>query len=326
MSHDERDTYLDLIRDRINDDKPAELWATAVTDGFDTILKAMIIAHLPRLVDRKFVTHAAVQDGDMWEQSTLDWIQDLIVDRIDKNDWNTTPGLANVRSVAVGVKSDTWLDLHYPDSNDESFASGLSPRCSSLKHLWLDNPGGLNYSLAVAVFGAPRELLTASFRTGAAELDDAERIVSQLNEHQGNSLQSLMFFDYDQQSRFTGDPSGGAFEVIDAMHSDPKSGSTVMRRDKLLYQEVVKLGEECGVDVHTTTNRAEMREWEWQEAPDKYDLKTGPCGERPESSKFVMYAGGRMEAGCDRCGQCGICLNQYLRELWESVVWPGTHV
>ena len=144
------------------------------------------------------------------------------------------PGLANLRSVAVGVMSDTWMDDTRTDRNrhDDDHSSDLlcqlmrlpkieslymrnyqrdrnadddpaklytennilPPRSSNLKHLWLDNPDQLGYEFSTALFVAPQRLLTASFRAGDVRLEDSDQIVSQLGYHQGRTLQSLMFY------------------------------------------------------------------------------------------------------------------------------------
>jgi hypothetical protein len=147
---------------------------------------------------------------------------------------SSMPGLANLRSVAIGVVSDTWMDdtrtgrtrhadEHSPDllcqllrlpkieslymrnyqpdraagyepPNQYTENNLLPPRSSNLKHLWLDNADELGYHFSPALFGAPQGLLTVSFRSGDVRLEDSDQIVSLLGYYQGRTLQSLMFY------------------------------------------------------------------------------------------------------------------------------------
>ena len=96
-----------------------------------------------------------------------------------------------------------------------------------------------------------------------------------------------------------------------------RSGAIRYITEGVNFTEAVKVGRKFGVDVHTITNRAEKKySMEWREAPDKYDLKSGPWGERPRDWVFSPYRGRRGSPGC---GKCEVCLREYIREMWDSV-------
>lgn len=95
------------------------------------------------------------------------------------------------------------------------------------------------------------------------------------------------------------------------------------RTDKVYFRRLVEIGEEAGIDVYTLTNRAQTKHLhDFPTAPDKYDLRSGPWWERRDEIKdwvFDVYKGRRVPPGCGNCGECEQCLDEYTKELWESL-------
>jgi hypothetical protein len=142
------------------------------------------------------------------------------------------PGLFNVRNVAVGIPSSTWLDirpntpstqilsallrlpnittLYYANlqhvrDDPTNYMLALPPGCSSLRHLYLDNCDGdvMPHLLSEALTGAPRNLITAAFRSGYNHLEYSDDFVGGFGRHQSASLESLMFYDYGRDAHGT---------------------------------------------------------------------------------------------------------------------------
>ncbi|KAF2128877.1 hypothetical protein P153DRAFT_431730 [Dothidotthia symphoricarpi CBS 119687] len=95
------------------------------------------------------------------------------------------------------------------------------------------------------------------------------------------------------------------------------------RTKTVYFRRAIEVGKDHGVDVHTLTNRNEMRhKTRFPEAPaDKYSLISGPHkGVRPDVDwRFDPYIGRRVPLGCGKCGECEGCLAQYSKELWKSI-------
>ena len=92
-------------------------------------------------------------------------------------------------------------------------------------------------------------------------------------------------------------------------------------RTALCFQDAITAGRERGVDIYTLTNRDHLaHKINFPEAPDKYDLETGPYwGKRTEDSIFNPYIGRRVPQSCRKCGRCESCRAEYPEELWKSV-------
>jgi hypothetical protein len=102
--------------------------------------------------------------------------------------------------------------------------------------------------------------------------------------------------------------------------SPDRGGPQSNEKDNVWFCRAIEVARKRGVDLHTLTNRNKPRhEIEFPEAPDKYDLKTGPWGERPGDWVFNVYTGRREPNGCGRCGDCDICLGNYSKVLWDGL-------
>ncbi|KAJ4312973.1 hypothetical protein N0V94_007181 [Neodidymelliopsis sp. IMI 364377] len=194
-------------------------------DGFDGILKMLLIAHCPRLRDVKFVT----QQHD--KKSTLGWLKRIIQGSIAYGSY-WPPGLSNIRNIAVGVESDTWMstrnqaimdppndsmlvistllrllriesvyynDLSHRGQHDETEFDTpilLPPRSSTVKHIFLDDCGDVSYRFRSALSSAPFALESFTLRAGDSpeRFEDADALVNDLADSQGHSLHTLMFY------------------------------------------------------------------------------------------------------------------------------------
>ena len=220
LQDDEVVDYLDTLGDRLNGDE-YERACTQAESGHDGILKMLLLAHCPRIENLKFITQMHEED------SCLHWLQRLISNCIScTSEYNTDIawplGLASLRDVAIGVSSDTWMDnrsrdpsshifvhllrlpnvtsIYYKDlcnqrDDEDENVKNIPPRCSSLKHLFLDNCDITGSVLREALYRAPCSLLTLSFRSGDTRLEHADHLVSGFSEEQ-ESLETLMFYDF----------------------------------------------------------------------------------------------------------------------------------
>ncbi|KAH6868260.1 hypothetical protein BKA58DRAFT_412089 [Alternaria rosae] len=416
----------------------AEEARTQIVEGHDIYLKALLIASCPRLRDVKFVMTAR---GGTASRSCLDWLEILINNSYNKKTpWG--PGLEKLSSVAIGLPTGTWMDsayhpntwpsntgflmqllrlpslekLYFRDcegvqDDDTPWEDLLPAETSPIKHLFLDNCDELGQEFIAALIAAPSGLITASFRAGNALLEDADSLVRNLGTSQGNTLESLMFYDYHDKPRsihgyrcsafrpeelsnmkklkhlcidiqdieleacYNRDDSAekwesdGAYlercflesvwsyEVLilwgslseyyikwepneeqgfeDAIISligvpgpeilvpqavylenvEKSSGPITTfspgrggepspnEKSKVWFRRAIEVARKRGRDLHTLTNRTKPRhQIQFPEAPDKYDLKTGPWGERPQDWVFNVYTGRREPEGLKRCG------------------------
>jgi hypothetical protein len=227
----EIDDYLEHFDLGYSSTRYIEQARTQIANGYDGVLKAILLANLPRLRDVKFVMR---WKGEVQNFSSLGWLTLLINDTYDlKKSWGA--GLSSLHSVAVGLASKTWMDVdHDPhndgpntallmgllrlpnidriyfksykgtDTDEPDYSLTIPPGSSSVKHLFLDNCDQLGWYFNIALTAAPVSLLTAAFRAGPALLEHADNTVSLLGRHQGTSLQSLMFYDYNDYGTIHG--------------------------------------------------------------------------------------------------------------------------
>ncbi|KAF5724332.1 hypothetical protein FMUND_930 [Fusarium mundagurra] len=87
---------------------------------------------------------------------------------------------------------------------------------------------------------------------------------------------------------------------------------------ELILPKSVAAGLRTGVHVCTVMNRDDGGYWKnFPAKPDRFDLKTGPCGERPASWRLSLQSG-EWGPDCEGCGECKDCLVVYPVELWKS--------
>lgn len=91
------------------------------------------------------------------------------------------------------------------------------------------------------------------------------------------------------------------------------------QRQTPCFQRAIAAGQAAGVHVHTLTNRSDDGYWKkFPVAPDKFDLKTGPFGKRPDIWKINLETGNWEDPGCEGCGKCEECLRIYPEHVWKS--------
>ncbi|KAG5658156.1 hypothetical protein KAF25_007107 [Fusarium avenaceum] len=89
-------------------------------------------------------------------------------------------------------------------------------------------------------------------------------------------------------------------------------------RKELAFQKSIAAGRKAGVHVCTLMNRDDGGYWRnFPARPDRFDLKTGPFGERPADLRFDVLTG-EWGTDCEGCGECKECLMLYPPELWKS--------
>ncbi|KAF4963768.1 hypothetical protein FSARC_8251 [Fusarium sarcochroum] len=112
-------------------------------------------------------------------------------------------------------------------------------------------------------------------------------------------------------------------EDVERAHRQPERehllGNPIFAgRKQLAFQRTIDAGRKAGVHVCTLMNRDDGGYWRnFPARPDRFDLKTGPCGERPASWKFNALTG-EWGPSCEGCGECNDCWRVYPEELWKS--------
>ncbi|KAM0555107.1 hypothetical protein ACHAPJ_006457 [Fusarium lateritium] len=112
-------------------------------------------------------------------------------------------------------------------------------------------------------------------------------------------------------------------EDVERAHQQPErevllGNPVVAGRKQLAFPRAVAAGQKAGVHVYTLMNRDDGGYWRnFPARPDRFDLTTGPYGERPASWKFNTLTG-EWGPSCEGCGKCNDCLRVYPEELWKS--------
>ncbi|KAJ4370956.1 hypothetical protein N0V86_008650 [Didymella sp. IMI 355093] len=269
VSREDARRYLYWFEEQLGEDLEIELiekLLAQIESGHDGLLKALLFAKLERLEDLNFVTRAQetgscltslriliaecikkkVSDSEEHKrQDDEQYCEDsdsdcrLVVtgegelhSEIPTSPWS--PGFRNIRKVAVGVASGTWMDdnrdeesciflfshlLRLPSLNSiyfkrlfgheshwegewgpgvEFYDYNVLPACSSsVQHIFLHGCSGTFGEEADELWRGPRELLTMSFRfDGPEEFDGATGIAHGLSRVQKSSLRSLMWYGY----------------------------------------------------------------------------------------------------------------------------------
>ena len=228
----ELDEYLEDIEDQFDamvesgDENIRTEAREQFEDGVDGILKMLLIAYCPKLRDVKLITQ------EHHNKSTLGWLKRIIQGNIlYGSHW--PPGLSNIREIAVGVESETWMTTSYAnramdpsnismqvfstllrlprldsiyyahlmrsswDDPTDYESRALTPKRSSpVKHIFLENCGDIPFSFRCALFQAPTALETFTLRAGNSSdrMDDADALVKGLCSLQSDSLHTLMFY------------------------------------------------------------------------------------------------------------------------------------
>lgn len=199
-------------------------------DGYDGILKMLLIAYCPRLRDVKFVPQ------ECHKTTTLGWLSRVIQGSIlHGSHW--PPGLCSIREVAVGVESETWMSqpphgddlgpwrmsmqvfsslLRLPrlhsiyynnllcldEEDDDHEVIDWDPdtiipaQSSAVKHIFLDDCCDMPPHFRDALCEASVALETFTLRAGtfANRIEDANSLVRILCSGQFASLHTLMFY------------------------------------------------------------------------------------------------------------------------------------
>lgn len=112
----------------------------------------------------------------------------------------------------------------------------------------------------------------------------------------------------------------GTYKDLKVIYLDDIERQTETQRPRVCFQKSIAAGREMGVHVYTLTNREDGGYWrEFPVAADKFDLKTGPFGERPASWRINRREGVWEDPGCEGCGECEECLRVYPEHVWKSV-------
>lgn len=245
VSSDEVQRWLEWFRGNTgwNSEATSEV-CRLVEEGYDGMLKALLIAKCPRLRDVKFVTRGQEKGSALASLQLLMMYclgygagGDSGSDNGDEsNDGDAPPaiwpvGLCSIRSIAVGVTSNTWLDDFHEEPSVLLFAyllrlpelhsiyySGLrstdwndvdgesenygheifSQDSSSVQHIFLHGCDTLDYDVEDILWCMPENLLTMSFRyDGNTWLEGTTATFNLLAKYQGYTLQELMWYGYD---------------------------------------------------------------------------------------------------------------------------------
>ncbi|KAF3003000.1 hypothetical protein E8E13_005601 [Curvularia kusanoi] len=247
---DELDEYLEDIEDQFAvkiESGDSDLYGEAheqFANGFDGILKMLLILHCPRLSIVKFVTE------ECHTESTLGWLSRMIQACILYGS-NWPPGMSSIQEIAVGVESGTWMSrpayagnsrhnrhvdpenramwtfatllrlprlesLYYNhlqrptwnhDPTDYGSHTLMAKRSSSVKHIFLDDCGHMPEGFMDALSEAPLALETFTLRAGnnpGGPLEDSDRLVYSLCDSQSGSLHTLMLYGYHEYHQHGG--------------------------------------------------------------------------------------------------------------------------
>ncbi|KAJ4219049.1 hypothetical protein NW759_008203 [Fusarium solani] len=111
----------------------------------------------------------------------------------------------------------------------------------------------------------------------------------------------------------------GTYKNLKVIYLDDIERQTETQRPRVCFQKSIAAGRKMGVHVYTLTNREDGGYWrEFPAAADRFDLKTGPFGERPASWRINRREGVWEDPGCEGCGECEECLRVYPEHVWKS--------
>ncbi|KAL6922141.1 hypothetical protein FSST1_006167 [Fusarium sambucinum] len=108
-------------------------------------------------------------------------------------------------------------------------------------------------------------------------------------------------------------------EHVERMHGNKINEAFAVETGQLAFPKTLAAGRDAGVHVYTLMNREDGGYWKsFPARPDRFDLKTGPCGERPADWRLNLYTG-EWGPDCKGCGDCDKCLAVYPSEMWEKM-------
>ncbi|KAI7761736.1 hypothetical protein LZL87_013586 [Fusarium oxysporum] len=240
--------------------------------GCDSVMQMLLIVLCPRLRSLKYMYNrhdkVAYRRSLYWLTSVMgkSWVDD-----------SGPPGLSKLHDVAVGVRSETWLDdedhklwtLYFrglrqqdrpsmpPDSDsncrdgesifDSSISSALQAadklpaRCSTIEHLYLESVG--DYRELECIAAAPRALKSYTLHGGKIHYGSDgsfDMLLEAMVEKQRQSLESILVYNTSrfQESCCTLRPSDG--EGYIEMHDCPQLRQLYIHLDDLrfLYREL----------------------------------------------------------------------------------------
>lgn len=171
------ETYLELLKEHLTGfEDGSELRETArneLAKGDDGVLKALLIVLCPRLKSVYYArsSYVPIEDEEGEGNASLLWLSRIVISHRDQDIRMWPPGLQSLRHLAVGVETGTPFESEvdyiyhplflakimnlpnlesiylyglgyrepYADHDVEAMSYLLTPGCSSVRHIYLEN-------------------------------------------------------------------------------------------------------------------------------------------------------------------------------------------